>query len=548
TQAEIQRKRHPVFYGITFVVLVVVVVAFIGSGINGGISQREKYVLGKYGNHDIEPLRGSYSALNYFTEQIDTFGAQTEDAEQTPRIWREAFNNTLIHYAIIDVAEKSGYVVSKRRLDRGVTQHRQFQSEDGFDEKRYLDTTDMEKSQIKKLINETILHGQVMDDVLFSQLISTGEVEFYKSMTGTERKFAYVSYRYSDFPEEKVISYGNENKELFKEMRLSRILLTGVSAKDAETIRSEIENKVKSFEEMAKEKSRDIYAEKGGDMGSQYYYQILGFLENEDDVRQIYNLKKDELSSVIQNGENFEIYRSNSIVTEPDFAGEALLKTVREYIMKYQKNLIEEYSLELASAFAKKAEEVGFSQACTAMNLKPPYETEFFPINYLDVFTTKPVKAASPDAPSILSASRSEDFFIEAFSLEKDNVSKPIRLDDQYVVLQLLDEKKMTDSDWEAENAIFKTALSNYQSDFTMMQLMNSIYQIALKHYQQPSYVYQFLFSKVMARAEEKNIPYEYAFKVFLNKSNDFDKMIEDIKEKNAVDNFEETYRKLFRG
>ena len=63
----------------------------------------------------------------------------------------------------------------------------------------------MEKTLLKKFMSELILHNQFIDDVFFSQLIDSREVEFYKTMKGTERKFSYVSYRYSDYPDENVL-------------------------------------------------------------------------------------------------------------------------------------------------------------------------------------------------------------------------------------------------------------------------------------------------------------------------------------------------------
>lgn len=548
TQAELRRERHPVFYWITFFVLIVVVVAFVGSGIVGRVGGRERYVFGKYGKEEIEIMRGGYSALNFFTAQLDSQSQQNDNPQQTQGIWKTAFDNALSHYAILDIIKKSGYIVSEQKVDKNLANHQEFQTDGRFDEKKYTATSEMEKSMLKKLIHEVLLHTQFVDDVFFSQYIASGEIDFYKEMKGTERRFSFVSYMYSDFPEEKITEYGNENTELFKKMRLSKILLTGSSAKDAENIRNQIENKVKSFEEMAREKSKDSYAEKGGDMGSQFYYQIQGLLgtENEEDVRHIFSLKKDELSRIIPSGENFELYRSNSEVSEPEFSDTELLGTVREYMMRYQKDVIEEYSVELANTFRQKADEAGFEDACRELDKYPPYETEFFPLNYLDVFSTKEIKATGDDAPPIYSASGSEDFFIQAFSLEQDGISDPIRLDDQVVVLRMIEEKIMSGDEWETENMMFKTSLSYYQNDFNMMMLINQLYQFVSKHYQNPDYTFQFIFQRLLFLAEENKIPYEYAFKVFLNIINDVDTMIEERKQVYAEDNFDEAFRKLF--
>ena len=145
-----------------------------------------------------------------------------------------------------------------------------------------------------------------------------------------------------------------------------------------------------------------------------------------------------------------------------------------------------------------------------------------------------------------MSASGSEDFFVEAFSLEQDDVSNPVRLDDQVVILKLIEEKTMSEDDWETENVMFRSAFMYYQNDFTMMQLVNQLFQFAKKHYQNPQFGIQILFSRLTTTAEEYNIPYEYTFKIFLNINSDLEKVIEERKQEKAVDNFNATFNKVF--
>ena len=62
--------------------------------------------------------------------------------------------------------------------------------------------------------------------------------------------------------------------------------------------------------------------------------------------------------------------------------------------------------------------------------------TQAFPVNLSNVFSFAPMKAI-PDSATPKNAQFSEDFFFRAFSLGKDQVSAPVVLDDQVLVLKL---------------------------------------------------------------------------------------------------------------
>ena len=99
--------------------------------------------------------------------------------------------------------------------------------------------------------------------------------------------------------------------------------------------------------------------------------------------------------------------------------------------------MVEDYTLGLAESFRKRVEDVGFLGA----TLEGTYNvgsTDYFPINYQSFYFLSPVRS-SVEQINLASAAYSEEFFLQAFSLAPGQVSSPILLDDQVVVLRLDD-------------------------------------------------------------------------------------------------------------
>jgi hypothetical protein len=105
--------------------------------------------------------------------------------------------------------------------------------------------------------------------------------------------------------------------------------------------------------------------------------------------------------------------------------------------MRYEKGIVEDYTLSRAANFRERVEDVGFLGA----TLEESYSvglTDFFPINYQSFYFLSPVR--SPIEQFNLSAAAySEEFFLSAFSLAPGEVSSPVLLDDQVLVLRLDD-------------------------------------------------------------------------------------------------------------
>jgi peptidyl-prolyl cis-trans isomerase D len=269
------------------------------------------------------------------------------------------------------------------------------------------------------------------------------ELEFVKAMAGAERSFTFVSWPFTSFPVEEVRAYGNANAPRFVKIKLSRILVKSGESQAAE-IRRKILDKTSTFEELAKTYSKDDYADKGGDMGWRYAYDVEADFESKDVAQKVLALKTGELSDVLKGTFGWLIYRADSESANPDFSSAAALEDVKNYLTRYEKGKIEDYFVARGTQLAQSAATVGFEKAAQQAGLKA-IPTEFFPLNLGSVFSFAPVRAI-PDTETPTNAIYSEDFFFRAFSLGKDQVSAPVVLDDRVLVLKLKAEQKLPDA------------------------------------------------------------------------------------------------------
>jgi hypothetical protein len=150
------------------------------------------------------------------------------------------------------------------------------------------------------------------------------------------------------------------------------------------------------------------------------------------------------LSDVLSGSFSWMIYRCDAEAVSADFTSASILEDVKSYLTKYEKGKIEDYYSGRAGQLTRRSTEIGFDAAVREAGLKA-IPTEFFPVNLGSVFSFAPVQA-KPDTATPSSAVYSEDFFFRGFSLGKDQVSPPIVLDDQLLVLKLIGEQQLPDT------------------------------------------------------------------------------------------------------
>jgi peptidyl-prolyl cis-trans isomerase D len=435
---EKKRETHPFLYAFSVVLLVVIVVTFIGGPALSRSGGGRRIIFGYYKNTPIE-----YYPDNYFSrrkdaiaEQLRQSGGQEDLAAQAYQVWRTAFDQTVLHTAILTEAESSGLWISEDKVNEALIKQGPYTVDGTFSMDRYNATPSAQRLAYKKLYREQLIHEQYLDDMFQGLRESPLEKQFLAQMIDEQRRFSVVSFPFKDYPEEQVIKYAQENRERFRRIKLSRILIKS-SEREAKEIRAKLVDRTGSFEELARAHSADVYADKGGDMGWRYYYDLEADFEDSKQVDTIFQLGETEISPVLKSRFGWVIFRCDAPAVDPDFELEETRKVVRDYLMRYEKGIVEDYTLNVAENFRKRVNDVGFLGA----TLEGTYivgVTDYFPINYQSYYFISPVRSPMEQI-NLDSAAYSEEFFIRAFSLAPGEVSSPLLLDDQAVVLRLDD-------------------------------------------------------------------------------------------------------------
>ncbi len=448
---EKRHESHPLLYGFSIIVLVVIVVTFVLAGPGGpmgrggGVGPGGSIVFGTYEGHDVAFYPGGY-----FAQQRDRLAAQVRQTTgQNPEgmaqaVWYQAFQQTALHVALLVMGEKAGLQVSENAVDKALISFPGYLDENGkFSEEKYNKASGQEKAATRRLYRDNLITSQIASDVLTGVKTGSAESSFIAAMVKPERSFDFVSFPFSGFPPQEVRKFGEANQSKFRKIKVSRILIKS-SEQEAAQIRQKIVQKTSTFEELAKTYSKDAYADKGGDMGWRYAYDLQADFENKDTANQIFSLKPGDISEVLKGTYGWMIYRCDAEPMNPDFSNPAVLDDVKAYLTKYEKGKIEDYFNNRATQLAKRAAEVGFERAAAEAGLKVT-KTDFFPINLQNVFSFAPVQAI-PDSATPQNAIYNDDFFYQAFSLARDKASAPVVLDDQVLVLKLLAERQMPDT------------------------------------------------------------------------------------------------------
>ena len=437
---EKRRERHPVLYALSVAILVVIVVTFIGTpAARGGRGGGQRIEFGSYKGKPVE-----YYSSNFFAERVAAVNEQLRGSNQQPedleavayQVWRTAFDQTVVHMAFLAEAAGAGAWVSDDRLDEVLIQSGPWSQGGVFNEERYRATSNADKYAYRKLFREQLLDEQVQRDLLGDIQYSQKEVDFFKSMVSAQRKFSFVSFAFRDFPDAEVKAYGEKNPDRFRRIKLSQILIK-TSENEAREIRRKLEDRSASFEELARAHSKDAYAEKGGDAGWRYFYDLENDFEQKEPLEAVMGLAEGALSDVLHSRYGWVIYRCDSPALRPDLSDGETMQMVRGYMMRYEKGQVEDYMIKRAEDFRLRTRDLGFLGAALAQNLKAQ-ATEYFPLNYQGVYFLAPVRAAGQEV-DISSAAANEEFFLKAFRLAPGAVSEPVLLEDQVIVLRLED-------------------------------------------------------------------------------------------------------------
>jgi peptidyl-prolyl cis-trans isomerase D len=467
---EKKKESHPFIYVFSVIVLVVVVVTFVASPVAGRISGAGSIVFGSYAGKDI-----AYQPGNYFAQQRDRLAervrqsGQSENVEsQIFQIWRQAFDQTVIHTAMLVQVQTARMQVSDDRIDKALLTYPPYTDNGVFSEEAYRKVSLEERVRTRKMYREQLMTDQYTQDLFTGIKTGDREKEFISTMAKKERSFDFVSFLFSAYPVEEVRKYALANPDTFRKVKVSRILVKS-GENEAKEIHKKLQDKSTSFEELARAHSKDAYAEKGGDMGWRYAYDLQADFDKKEQVKDVLALKTGEVSDVLKAGFGWMIFRCDSEAVDPDLSDTAVLDVVRGYILRYERGKVEDYFMAAAGKVASRAAQAGFPAAAREAGLATAV-TSWFPINLQGVFVLSPLKA-TPDTATPSSALYSEEFFQKAFALGTDKVSSPIVLDDRIVVLKVAGERDMP----EANSQLMKTFADYVANQSLQTDLQNEL-------------------------------------------------------------------------
>lgn len=438
---ESRTNRSYLLYGFSIVVMVIIGVSMIGTlAPSGGGADGSALVFGTYDGQDL-----SYTPTNFFGASYDRFyqihtARATEETDQRDllsSIWRDAYSATVLHTAEMHVALAAGVHVSQRRVDDAL-----IESVARYEDLERMPVTTRE-GNLERL-HESLIRQRYRDDLTRGRLTSENEISFYEEMIRHERRFEFVSLSYGAYPDEEVAAYAEDNAGDFRRAGLSRIQVRG-EAEAAEEIRQRIVSGTATFEDQARAHSQDGFRESGGDMGLRYFFDVSRAFDDPETANQVFALGEGEVSPVLagRSEDVFYLYRADSRVIEPDFSDTDTLAMVRAYLVTFERGRVEDYLLAQADRFAVAASQTDFRTAATDLELTV-HATEWFPINFRNSVSLRAVRAAG-DQPLLLAGAEDfEDFFQQGFALQRiGDVSAPVRLTDQVVVLSLLEEREL---------------------------------------------------------------------------------------------------------
>ena len=438
---EARKNRSVLLYGLSIAVMVIIGVSLIGTlAPTGGGRAGGPLVFGTFDGREI-----TFSPTNYFGASYDSYRRryatqQFEDDDQLAllrAIWSGAYRDTVLHTAMVQVALAGGAHVSERRVDQTL-----------IDSVSYENLQQMpaptREGNLERL-RELLLRQRYVNDVTAGRYSSNDEIAFYEGMLADERRFEFISIAYDAYPDEELARYGQANAADFRRIDLSRILVEG-GAEAAAQIHQRITSGTATFEDQARAHSQDEFAEQGGDIGFRYFFDLALDFDDLQDAEQVFALADGAVSAVLQGRFGHVIYRADSRVIEPDFADPDTLAVVRAYLNQNERGLVEDYFLARADRFKVAASQADFHTAAADLDLTV-HSTEWFPINYQNATSLRPV-AASGGSGLLAGAAALPEFFLGAFALQRPgDVSVPIRLRDSVIVLRLLEEREASPED-----------------------------------------------------------------------------------------------------
>jgi len=436
-------KRSVYTIGSLIILLIAAFVFVLVPIFAGGTKQKTLPPFGKFENIQIKYEQNS-DFSKFVANYADNFKNNGADINPQTQyyIYNYAFNATVYQLTAKKAVKETGYIVPDTLVNRAMIPY--FTDEKGnYSSKMYRLADPQQVAEMRESFEKDFYTRRYSDDnfgsqtdsigekALYGLKISENELKFVQDMNNNQRSFNMVSFDMNKYPDTEKAAYGKANSEKFVTYNLS--VITVADKSKAESVAKKIASEEITFEDAVKEYSQKSYSSDSGVMTSKYNYQLVKIIEDESAMNEVASLKKDQVSSPVKTSIGYSIFKANGDAETPDFTKEATLKTVYNYLTSYEFSHIEDYYTETAKAFASVAAKKGFNAACNQYNVKK-LSVPAFPLNYGSVSIADKLDTS---LEGLSGANTNENFLKTAFSLKEGEISEPITINKNLVVLQL---------------------------------------------------------------------------------------------------------------
>ena len=397
-----------------------------------------------FGSYDGIEIRYEQNSdfANYVARYADYYknqGIEINDSNYY-YIFNYAFNATVTQLAYTKAVEKSGYEVPEAAINRAMMPY--FTDETGKYSQRLYKLADKQQvADMRKDFKASLTASRFSEDyfgghvslgkeVLYGMKSAEAETAFIQNLNNEKRAFNLAVFDTNKYPESEKIAYANENAQKFTRYDFS--VITCADKTRAMTAYNSITTENITFDDAVGEYSQKSYSNADGKMTSQYYYQIEGIVKNAADLEKIITLEEGQIAEPVETSIGFTIFRADSNATELDTTNEETLRTVSNYITSNEFSRIENYFTAQGEEFAKEASTSSFEKTCGKYGASY-VSVPAFPLNYGNVSVEDKLDTS---LEGLSGANTNENFLKTAFSLEKNEISKPIVNGRNVLVLQ----------------------------------------------------------------------------------------------------------------
>jgi hypothetical protein len=465
-------KANPLIFIGTIIILVIVIIAFVlvpAIVPNSELGRSVDLTFGSYGKTPITYVPGGYFAQVQRTlEQYQQNSMNDTNAQIiTYQIWRSAFEETVIHTAILQEMNAAGYAPSVKAVDREVAQLPIFQENGRFSAARYEALDSNSRLTLWRQVQESILEEAYRADMT-GLLKPAREASFLGKMASPQRSFDMAFFSIDSYPDSEVTAYGEANLDLFRTVHLSKITINS-SEREARQVLDSIKEGTATFEEAATAQSQDSYAERGGDMGIKLAHELIPEAPAAEDREKLLALENGGYSDIVKVDSGWAFFRVEEAAAPADMGDPATLEKVRTYIREFERGRMEDWAIAKADEFTAQVRERGFDGTIIEQSLEKRHFGPI-PVNYggVDLFTS----LNSLSVAEIAGASLDENFWKAAFSTPLNTPSAPLVQGNNVLVLFPLEENSADES--ASQN--IESLLSSYWLSYNGEQAMRSYF------------------------------------------------------------------------